>query len=100
MMPRGDGTGPWGEGPVSGRRWGMCRTGPAPVPGPWCGRGRGRGGRGPGWAGRRASRRPGARVATVAPPPLDEKTALKGLREGLRTQLEVIEKRLQELEEA
>ncbi len=24
MLPRGDGTGPWGEGPMTGRRMGYC----------------------------------------------------------------------------
>lgn len=64
-MPRGDGTGPWGLGPMTGRAAGFCAGYPAPgfvnpIPGrgwfglgrggwPW-GRGRGRGfGMGRGW---------------------------------------------------
>ncbi|MFO8056594.1 MAG: DUF5320 domain-containing protein [bacterium] len=58
-MPGFDGTGPWGEGPMTGRALGICAGGPYPAafgPGPGFGRGRGLGrgrgrgwGRGPGW---------------------------------------------------
>ena len=46
-MPRGDRTGPWGEGPMTGRRMGYCVGNRAPGyanPGPGYGRGFGRGG--------------------------------------------------------
>lgn len=62
-MPRGDRTGPWGMGPMTGRRVGLCAGFPVPgfmSPGPGYGMGRGMGagrgfgrgmgfGRGRGW---------------------------------------------------
>ncbi|MDK2835960.1 MAG: hypothetical protein PWP21_737 [Thermosediminibacterales bacterium] len=53
-MPRGDGTGPRGLGPMTGRGMGYCAGFPVPGymnPGPGFGFGRGRGwwGRGRGW---------------------------------------------------
>ena len=50
-MPWGDGTGPWGLGPMTGRAAGYCAGYPVPGymnPGPGFGRGFGRG-RGFGW---------------------------------------------------
>jgi len=53
-MPRFDGTGPQGQGPMTGRGMGPCGQGGRPVGGPGMGPGRGRGmgrgyGRGFGW---------------------------------------------------
>jgi hypothetical protein len=49
-MPRGDGTGPAGLGPMTGRRAGFCAGYGAPgYANPVWGRGWGRGGRGRGW---------------------------------------------------
>jgi len=55
-MPWGDGTGPWGLGPMTGRGFGYCAGFPHPgfvVPFPrggrWFWRGRGVWGRGRGW---------------------------------------------------
>lgn len=53
-MPRGDRTGPAGEGPMTGRGQGYCSGSDAPgydAPGPGLGRGVGWGARG-GWGGR------------------------------------------------
>ncbi len=115
-MPRGDGTGPAGMGPMTGRGAGYCagfdRPGYAnPIPwrglGAWGGRGGGRGWRNcyyatglPGWA--RAGYAPawgGAPYqAPQAPAPEQEATMLRAQAQNLRTALENIEKRLQELE--
>ena len=65
-MPWGDGTGPWGQGPMTGRGLGYCAGYPHPgfvVPGPGFGRGFGRGwgrgfGRGRGFRWRRFWRYP------------------------------------------
>jgi len=59
-MPRGDGTGPWGAGPMTGRAMGQCAgydtPGFATAPG-WGGGRRGMGGgRGAGWPGGRGYR--------------------------------------------
>ncbi|RLB08233.1 MAG: hypothetical protein DRG50_00415 [Deltaproteobacteria bacterium] len=115
-MPWGDGTGPWGLGPMTGRAAGYCAGYPVPgyanpyVPG-W-GRGRGwwGGGRGwrwmywatglPGWA--RLGYVPYGYAPYAAPwgqPPTKEQEAefLKDQQEFLREQMEEINKRLQEL---
>ncbi|NMD34711.1 MAG: DUF5320 domain-containing protein [Planctomycetes bacterium] len=122
-MPRGDGTGPLGAGPMTGRAAGYCAgfgmPGYAnPLPGGGFGRGRGfwgrdfgGGGRGwrhrfyatglPGWA------RPGAVVPPYAvpyatpyakPDPELEKQALRHQADALASELEAIKKRLSELE--
>ncbi len=101
-MPRGDRTGPWGAGPMTGRGAGYCAGYPAPgfatAPGgfrarwPW---GAGRGWRHwhyatglPLWA----------RGGFPAPTPDQEREALKAQAEWLRQALESINKRLEELE--
>lgn len=62
-MPRGDRTGPWGLGPMTGRRMGYCAGYPGPgflSPGPGFGYGRGFGlGRGMGYGRGRGWRRAG-----------------------------------------
>lgn len=114
-MPRGDGTGPWGQGPMTGRAAGYCagydQPGAAsPGPGRGYGRGQGRGlgpwGWGRGAGGGRGMRwgTPGGWVGPVGPaeptplPAVDEKTVLERQREGLRAQLEQLEARLKSLE--
>ncbi|HEX54616.1 MAG: hypothetical protein DRO90_02100 [Candidatus Altiarchaeales archaeon] len=105
-MPGGDGTGPLGEGPMTGRRAGFCAG--YPVPGyanPWPRLGLGRGF----WRGRgiRAFRRFPLRVPVYGPiygpiygpEPADEKTYLENTIKYLERELENARKRLQELEE-
>jgi len=99
-MPRGDGTGPLGLGPMTGRAAGFCAGFPVPgflnpVPGLGWGRG---------WAWRRwAWARPWGFPLAYPwgfgyAPVYDEKEALKAWSGALRRQLEAIEKRLAELE--
>jgi len=107
-MPGGDGTGPLGLGPMTGRAAGLCAGYPVPgymnpVPGRGFG-GRGRGfGRGLGW-GRGWGMRPWASPVYGAAPygwpqptPEQEADALKGQAEFLQGQLDAIQKRLDEL---
>lgn len=112
-MPAGDGTGPMGMGPMTGRAAGFCAG--YPVPGfmnPIPGRGFG-GGRGRGWGrGRWSGGAPFSGVPYAAPyafgapfgvphaqpGPQQEADALKGQAEYLEGALEDIRKRLAELE--
>ncbi|HHY96134.1 MAG TPA: DUF5320 domain-containing protein [Firmicutes bacterium] len=108
-MPWGDRTGPWGQGPMTGRAAGFCAGFPVPGflnPGQGLGWGRGRGWRRWAWA------RPGAFPAQTwgygvgpgyfapgyAAPGYDEKQTLRAWSNTLRRQLEAIDKRLAELE--
>jgi len=100
-MPAGDGTGPMGQGPMTGRGMGMCAGSPMPGymnPMPGRGRGIGRGwGRGRGWRhGYHAMGAPGAPPAYgVAPyyaPPSGEQEV-----QALRTQAEHLERTLDEI---
>jgi len=118
-MPRGDRTGPYGMGPMTGRAAGYCAG--AGVPGfmnPAFGRGRGLGfgrsrgfwnqGFGCGGFGRRNRYfaadlrgwgRPGSSADPfVKPDPEWEKQALRAQAEDARAELQAIEKRLSELE--
>jgi hypothetical protein len=121
-MPGGDRTGPFGMGPMTGRGAGFCAGYGMPgymnpVPGGGYGmgfgRGRGPGGRGfggrgwrhrfyatgmPGWM--RFGGWPGAYppVAYQNPDPEMEKEALKTQAEALESELEMIRKRLDQLE--
>ncbi|SFN04186.1 DUF5320 domain-containing protein [Thermodesulforhabdus norvegica] len=113
-MPRGDRTGPWGLGPMTGRAAGFCAGFGAPgYLNPWPGRGRGRGrgwgrgfgfGRGRGWRRGLGWWAPPAWPWWVppgpytAPDPELEKDYLKEEAEALREELSRIEKRLAELE--
>jgi hypothetical protein len=128
-MPRGDRTGPEGEGPLTGRQAGFCAGNDRPgyaEPGPgYAGYGRGFGGRRfagrPFGGGRFGGRRGGggyrwrnwfyatgvpgwARFGPAAgvPPagaPVDEAAALKTQAEWLRGELDAIDQRLQELDQ-
>jgi len=123
-MPRGDGTGPAGMGPMTGRAAGYCAGFPVagfmnPVPALGFGRGRGlglgrgmgfRGGRGAGmgrgaaWGGRWAAPY-GAPygappVAYAGPTAGQEMDVLKGQAEYFEGALEDIKKRIAELEAA
>lgn len=124
-MPAGDGTGPWGTGPMTGRAAGFCAGFGAPghanpLPGRGFGMGRGgSGGRGawgcrgggrgwrnrfyatglPGWM--RAGMSYGAPSGVphaAAPTPEQELASLKQQAESLDTALATIRKRVQELE--
>ena len=117
-MPGGDGTGPAGMGPMTGRAAGYCAGYPVPgfmnpIPGGFGGRGfgwgRGGRGRGFGWGrGRWFGGFPGYGVPYAMPhaygvpyaQPSREQTmdALKGQAEYLEDALEGIRKRLAELE--
>ena len=110
-MPRGNGTGPMGRGPMTGRAAGFCagngRSGfENPASGRGCGFGYGRGmgggfGRGfrnmffatglPGWA------RSGG---TPAPVGMNEKQVLKSQADALQVQLDTVRQRLGRLEAA
>ncbi len=113
-MPRGDGTGPWGLGPMTGRAAGYCAG--YPVPGfmnPYIGRlGLGFGwGRGRGRGFWRAFW-PAYPYSMIPPlpygggfyqPPVEPKQEIGILNEeakALKEQLEAINKRISELEEA
>jgi hypothetical protein len=125
-MPRGDGTGPWGMGSMTGRGAGFCGgfgmpgdANPVPGRGAWGwggggGRGRGRGLRGGGWGRRNmywATGLPGwARFGPSFGPgaaapgygagmsKVEEMEVLKQQAEYFKAGLEDIEKRLQTLE--
>ncbi len=121
-MPRGDQTGPWGAGPMTGRAVGYCAGTGAPgytSVGPGggfrmgAGRGRGFGGGVRGWgnrwcaAGPQAAMRYGWAYGPYAypadppkPDPEWERGVLKGQAETLRRQLDRIEKRISEMEAA
>ncbi len=107
-MPRGDRTGPWGTGPMTGRGAGWCagydRPGYAnPLPRLGLGLGYRGGGRGwrhmyyatglPGWA--RAGFVP---PVPPAPPAEAELAALKAQARWLSSSLEAINKRIEALE--
>ncbi|MGQ9681474.1 MAG: DUF5320 domain-containing protein [Anaerolineae bacterium] len=115
-MPRGDGTGPAGMGPMTGRAAGYCAgygvpgyANPSPGRGMGCWGARG-GGRGwrhwyyatglPGWV--RAGYAPAWGAAPYQPPPApspeQEANMLRAQAENLRGVLGNIEKRLQEIE--
>ncbi len=125
-MPGFDGTGPWGEGPMTGRSLGVCAGGPYVAgygrgPGFGGGRGFGRGrgpgwgrgfgrGRGPGW-GRGFGFRGGFGPAGGAYPAVtsygpygydasraEEKAMLEDELSFIRTRMEEISQRINELE--
>ena len=116
-MPAGNGTGPMGMGPMTGRGLGYCTgygapgyVNPAPGRGLGFGRGRGWGGGGrgwrnqyyatglPGWA--RAGYAPGWAYGPYGPPMAAEQETelLKDQAGALQRQLDAISQRLEELE--
>ncbi len=116
QMPAGNGTGPWGMGPMTGRAAGFCAgygvpgyLNPMPGRGFGLGFGRGRGGGGrgrrnmfyatglPGWARFGGAAYP---AAYPKPDPEWEKQALKSQAEALQAEMEEIKKRLSEIEAA
>ncbi len=109
-MPRGDGTGPMGAGPMTGRSAGFCagfdRPGFAnPVPGRGFGMGYGRG-RGRGMGMRQWGWGPQAAAPVYGQPPVyntqidpgAEKEMLKQQADAMKTQLDSVNKRLEDLE--
>ncbi len=115
-MPRGDRTGPFGMGPLTGRAMGFCagygapgyaNVGCDPTAMPWCGHGRGRGWRHryfatglPHWA--RPGNWPGWGEGPGGdwPTPEQEASFLQARAKHLRKALEEIEKRLADLQGA
>ena len=104
-MPRGDRTGPWGEGPMTGRGLGFCAGND--VPGfsyPARGGGWGRGfsrGAGRGWRHwYYATGMPGWMRVGYAPPTAEDEIAhLKAEADQLNKNLAAIQKRIDQLEE-
>ena len=110
-MPRGDRTGPMGQGPMTGRRMGYCTGSDVPGYASAPGRGMGFGGGGSGRRGHRnmfyATGLYGwQRAGTIPPvPPVpvsvnreDEIQALKRQADYFGIQLETIRKRIEELQ--
>jgi len=112
-MPRGDGTGPMGMGPMTGRGAGFCggRGIAGFVSSPGLGFGRGRGGRGGGYGRRnmfyatgltgwqRAAMDVSAPSAAAAAPTAEtEKQFLETQVEMMQSQLDEVKKRLAELD--
>lgn len=111
-MPRGDGTGPWGMGPMTGRAAGYCAGYNVPGfanagRGSGFGRGRGFWGRGGGYGWRNrfyATGQPGWMRFTgpdmpmQAPNPEMEKQVLKNQAEALQAELTAVQERLANLE--
>lgn len=119
-MPRGNGTGPVGMGPMTGRAAGYCAgyampgfANPIPGRGLGMGAGQGRGGGGggrgrrnmfyatglPGWMRFGENAGPSASAAPIQKPnPEVEKQALAKQAEFLQSQLDSIKKRLAEFE--
>ncbi|NMB46404.1 MAG: DUF5320 domain-containing protein [Firmicutes bacterium] len=107
-MPKGDFTGPWGLGPMTGRGAGFCAGYPVPGYANPAGRGRGFGrGRGRGWGyrqpmwGWQGQMGPGYPYGMPAygNDPETEASALKQTAEALELELKQIKQRLAELED-
>ena len=101
-MPRGDGPGPMGAGPMTGRRAGYCAGYDEPEfanPAPRLGMRRGFGGGGRGWRNMfYATGLPRWARAGFAPPmPQQEAEALKEQAGWLKDQLDAINKRIEEI---
>jgi len=103
-MPRGDGTGPLGLGPMTGRGFGYCAGYPHPgyvVPGPGAGWRRNWWGRGLGW--RRGWWGYPWWAYPVYPSqpatPAQEKEVLKGEKEILTEQLNILKEEIKAIEE-
>ena len=108
-MPRGDGTGPMGFGPMTGRAAGYCAGYPVagfmnPGPGRGLGRGRGAGrgwGRGMGWGRLAWGAAPGVPFGysgvPYAPNPQEERAVLENQMQTLQDGLDAVKKRLDEI---
>jgi hypothetical protein len=102
-MPGGDGTGPMGRGPMTGRAAGLCAGYPAlgyttPGYGQGYGRGLGRGvGRGFWGRGRRFWYRDYHDIPFNQPSKEEEKDYLKNLVKNLEDELKAVKDRLQDL---
>ena len=108
-MPRGNGTGPMGMGPMTGRAAGFCAGNDvsgfiSPAFGRGCGmgfgRGRGMGFRRGGGFGLMRWGMPPIAYQEQKPVPELEKQTLKNYAKGLETELEAAKKRLSEIEKA
>lgn len=103
-MPRGDGTGPMGAGPMTGRRAGRCAGYNAPGfanrAAPQLGLRCGFAGGGHGWRHNYyATGLPGwMRFGYTPPTPQQETDALKAQADWLKQQLDAINKRIEELQ--
>jgi len=98
-MPWGDGTGPWGRGPLTGRGLGYCGGYyPSAYGRPW-GRGFGRGGRRffDDIPERFSPTLPGVNPYYREPTREEEKRYLEGIMKDMEEELEEIKKRLEEL---
>ncbi|MFO7816503.1 MAG: DUF5320 domain-containing protein [Thermodesulfobacteriota bacterium] len=98
-MPGFNGTGPMGQGPVTGRGMGRCTGAAAPgaAPGAGMGFGMGRGfGRGRGGGFGRGFM-PGYYPEQGAGDPADEKSLIENQIKGLQNQLDILNKRLSEI---
>ena len=100
-MPGGDGTGPMGHGPMTGRAAGLCAGYPNPgYTTPGYGRGLGRGarrgfwGRGRGFWCRNYSPEP---YYSLAPSREEEKKYLENMIKSLKEEIKSIQGRLQEI---
>ncbi|MBT7163472.1 MAG: DUF5320 domain-containing protein [Victivallales bacterium] len=108
-MPRGDGTGPMGMGPMTGRATGYCAgyaspgyANPGPGRGPWGGGGRWGRGLGLGFRGGRGwgaipYAYPHAMPVAEAPNPEQERAILQGQIASIESTLEGIRQRLSDL---
>ena len=97
-MPGGDGTGPMGQGPMTGRAAGLCAEHPTPgytTPGYGQGFGRGRG-RGVG-RGRRFWLREYKDAPLHKPSTEEEKVYLENLIKNLKDELKAVTERLKDL---
>jgi len=98
-MPGGDGTGPWGRGPMTGRGFGYCGGYHPMYSGP-----RGGGfGRGRRWfiddpPNRMPPQRPNIQQYQREPSREEEKNYLEGIVKDMETELEGIRKRIEELD--
>ncbi len=104
-MPRGDRTGPWGEGPRTGRMLGYCAGNDHPgymVPPPNMGRGYGRrfrGGGGFGWRGGAGFPHGAGRFYQGDYADVSEKTLIENEIRVLKDQLAALEEQLKKTEE-
>lgn len=95
-MPRRDGTGPLGQGPMTGRGFGYCAGYDAPESVYGTGRGFGCG---PGRGFRRGFRRSPGYYGSIEDYPVDEKKMLKEQTSFFEEKLKAIKQRMEKLEE-